>query len=320
MRPIGGELELKSFDEDIYFTDSGRSSLRLFIRSGNQSKTFIIPNYLCEIIESILIEENVSYSFYNILDDLSIDFNSLKAKSFDVLYIINYFGGIQKIENINLDEKIIIEDNVFLYRFENRHQFKNWFGFNSFRKISHLADGSLIKTTLCIDKGLIKNSDPQYSHLKYEAKNVKFNFLIGFEKNEQKYLKIFQEGEDILNNQTEIFNISRRSIFELTEYDFLSSDEVSKNYYELFSNEFSHLCVNKAPNEYSFFVIRTPHRDELRVFLMKKNIYLPIHWPISTQKSELYNELMSIPLFSSYKIEEINFIITSIRAYYEEHK
>ncbi len=320
MRPIGGELELKSLEENIYFTDSGRSSLRLFIRSGNQNKKFIIPNYFCEIIENVLIEENVSYAFYNILDDLSIDFNSLNDKEFDVVYIINYFGEIQKIKNINLDGKIIVEDNVFLYRFENHNKYKNWFGFNSFRKTSHLADGSLIKTTLDINQSLINNNEAKYSSLKYEAKNVKFNFLIGFENDEEKYLSMFAEGEDILNHQTEIFNISRRTMFELTQYDFLFSNEVSKKYYELLSNEFSQLCVNKEPKEYSFFVIRTSNRDELRVFLMSKNIYLPIHWPKSTQKSELYNELISIPLFSLYKTEDISHIVTSIKEYYEKHK
>ena len=53
MRLIGGELEAKNIKDNVYFTDSGRSSLRLFIRSGYQSKKFLIPNYFCEVIENI---------------------------------------------------------------------------------------------------------------------------------------------------------------------------------------------------------------------------------------------------------------------------
>ena len=49
---------------------------------------------------------------------------------------------------IKLDDKIVVEDNVFLYDFSNINNYKNWFAFNSFRKITTVSDGSLIKTNL----------------------------------------------------------------------------------------------------------------------------------------------------------------------------
>ena len=91
-RLIGGEMEIKQNNEHYYFTDSGRSSLKLFIRSGNNNKTYLIPNFLCSVIEKTLIDEKVSFSFYHINQDLSIDFSSIQSKEFDVLYVIHYFG------------------------------------------------------------------------------------------------------------------------------------------------------------------------------------------------------------------------------------
>jgi hypothetical protein len=44
MRPIGGEIEFKLPEDSIYYTDSGRSSLRVFIRNHKNLK-YLIPNF-----------------------------------------------------------------------------------------------------------------------------------------------------------------------------------------------------------------------------------------------------------------------------------
>ena len=171
MRPIGGELEQKELNYNIYYTDSGRSSLRLFIKN-NKDKKFLLPNFLCEIIEKILISENIEYEYYDILPDLEIDIKSIQSKEFDVLYLINYFGQKhKKIEDYS--SKIIIEDNVFCIDFENTYSYPYWYSFNSFRKITSLSDGSLIKTNLDINDEFIKREEAPFVQNKIEAKRLK---------------------------------------------------------------------------------------------------------------------------------------------------
>ena len=63
MKNIGGELCLKDEDSKIFFTDSGRSSLRLFLRNIDKNKKILIPNFLCEVIVEILEEENIKMNF-----------------------------------------------------------------------------------------------------------------------------------------------------------------------------------------------------------------------------------------------------------------
>lgn len=319
IKPIGGELAVKKLNDKLFFTDSGRSSLKLFIRSGNKDKKFLIPDFLCSVIENVLKEENVEFEYYHIKEDLSIDKKSVLEKKFDVFYLINYFGEFIDSDGLNLDDKIVIEDNVFFYDFENRFNFKKWYGFNSFRKISYLADGSLVKTNLKISEDLINSSSAKFVENKYKAKNIKFNYLNCYKGEEREYLNLFEKGEEIINSQKEIFKISSESIYYLMQYELNKEQIVSKKFYEMLYKEFESFCLNKNPSFYSFFVMKVKKRDELRKFLFSKNIFLPVHWPGDKVKNPLYGEIISIPLFSAYSEKDIKYIISSIKEFYEKN-
>ena len=85
MKNIGGELCLKDEDSKIFFTNSGRSSLRLFLRNIDKNKKILIPNFLCEVIVKILEEE---------VTNIQIDFietgNSLIKETNSVFSICNF--------------------------------------------------------------------------------------------------------------------------------------------------------------------------------------------------------------------------------------
>jgi len=190
MRAIGGKLELRENNHQSYFKDSGRSSLKLFIRTKKDSKKkYLIPDFLCEVIETVFKEALVEYAFYHILYDITIDSESVKNKEYDVLYVINYFGGYMDLSNLGWEEKILIEDNVFMYNFENRTHAKYWYVFNSFRKITVLAEGSLVKTTFKIDENLIAQGVAPFSDIKYEVKSIKHNYIHYGQGKETNYLK-----------------------------------------------------------------------------------------------------------------------------------
>lgn len=317
MKPIGGELALNSPIEELFFTDSGRSSLRLFIRSGNKDKKFLIPDFLCQIIEDVLKQEKVTYEFYKINSDFSINVNSISHKEYDVFYLINYFGELQNINNLNINDKIVIEDNVFFYNFKNHNNFKKWFAFNSFRKVTPFSDGSLIKTNIFINKSLINPKESPFCKKKYMAKDLKFRYLNKkTDISESDYLKYFEEGENILNKQNEIFSISNRTIFHLANYNFRETLQESKNNFEFLFKNLSVFWLNKSLVEYNFFVIRVENRDLLKEYLFSKNIFLPIHWSDSSSKNGLSNEVISIPMFSNYDIDEMIYIVKNIREFY----
>lgn len=312
MNPIGGELALHD-ELNYFFTDSGRSSLRLFCKNF-PGKTILLPNFICDVIIDILEQENMFYTFYHINEDLTIDPSSVET-NFDIFYLINYFGKKLDIP-FDIHNKIVIEDNVFFIDFENHQNYKYWFAFNSYRKLTELADGSMIKSNLSLQDYRDKKISPFSTH-KYAAKEIKYNFLTHYEKSEKAYLSTFEEAEALLDNQIEIFHISDKSLGHLnkwiTEYE--TQQILREQNYKHFVNELKNLCIKFDSDFYSYLVILTDDRDSLRKYLFSKSIFLPIHWPDSKGKNLLHKKILSIPLF--YTEEETEYLIKSIKGYYE---
>lgn len=314
MKPIGGELALHD-NLNYFFTDSGRSSLRLLCKNFPDKKV-LLPNFLCEIIVEIFEQENMQYEFYQINKDLTINTFSINS-DFDIFYIINYFGMHLAIPK-KFENKIIIEDNVFFVDFKNQHDYKKWFAFNSYRKITQIADGSLIKTNLTLDDYRTNGPSP-FSMLKYEAKETKHRFLTHQISDESTYLVKFENAETCLDNQKEIFHISDRSLGQInmliTSYQ---KEKALREYnYDYIRHELNELTIKIESDFYSYSIILAEDRDRLRKHLFLKNIFLPIHWPKSKGNNILHKQILSLPLF--YTQEETVYLVKSIKEYYENH-
>ncbi len=319
MKIIGGEAELKKIDMNEYITDSGRSSLRLILQKLKKKK-FLIPNYLCEIILKILNEYEVNYSFYNIKKNLSIDNKSIIKQSYDAIYIINYFGKKHNIANIIDKEKFVIEDNVFLPKFYNYHNYPNWIGFNSFRKISPLADGSIIKSSFPLSGNLIKKNPSTFPKIKYTAKDMKYHFLNNSQFSEKQYLNLFKLAESKLDEQTTINKISSYSLFRL--FDFMSGIEkeysVRKNNFNVLDKHLNDKAIKINTIYPSFYILSVERRNELRNYLFTKYIFCPVHWPpIKVVSSQLNDTFLSIPVDSRYNKKDMKKIASYVNQFYE---
>ena len=295
MKPIGGEIAIKDQGETSFITDSGRSSLRLLLRSGKfRSMKFLIPNFFCSVIEEVLIEEKVNYSFYDINEDLSINNETINAVNYDVLYVINYFGKISDLSSIDLSNKILVEDNVFLYNFENYQNSENWYAFNSYRKFSPLTDGSLIKTNLRINPSEINNIQAPFSSIKRDACKKKYAFISENKSSEIEFLQLFNSGEKEINNQNDIYCISPQSLNLIFKGDFNNQEILKSRFVEL-----QDLTQKESalPSYFSFFSFVLRNKKGFLEFMKRNNIFLPNFWPETTQKNDLYTNLVVIPLF-----------------------
>lgn len=310
MNPIGGEIAIKNNNEKSYLTDSGRSSLRFLLRNFNfKNKKFLVPDFFCDVIETVLKEENIDYSFYHINKDLSIDFLNVSEQSFDVFYVINYFGIIHDLSKLNLKNKTLIEDNVFSYYFFNNQKSQNWFGFNSFRKISPLTDGSLIKTNLDIN-GQINPKQSPFSKIKKTACEIKYEFLTEQHHSEPAYLELFNKGEELINEQKEIFSISANALSLLFNEDFNNQTKLKERYFKLQAIVHSKIEV---PNYFSFYPLTINNKLDFIKKLRSKNIFLPDFWPQTTQNNYLYTNLVVFPLFNNYTDEQFDYMLENIR-------
>lgn len=302
MKIIGGEPEISRNCLYEYITDSGRSSLRLILNKLKEKK-FLLPNYLCEVILKIFDEFEINYSFYTINDDLSIDVEKITKKNYDVLYIINYFGHYHDIYDFVANDTILVEDNVFLPLFDKPNNINKWIGFNSFRKISLVADGSLIKSTIKLPDELILKEKAKFASIKYKAKEIKYAYLKENEYSEEEYLSLFKLAESKLDEQNTVNTISTHSLFRLLEFMVELEKEYSirKENFDVLNSYLDKKAVKIKTKYPSFYVLSVDQRDELRQHLFSRKVYLPVHWPqINGVSNNLYNRLISIPVDSRY--------------------
>lgn len=312
-------MELRESGLNEYMTDSGRSSLRLIL-SSLKDRTFLIPDFLCKSVIDVFNDLEIDYNFYGIRDNLSIAYNTIETAVFDVLYIINYFGVMNFDYNRLKKGQFLIEDNVFLPIFEKPEQVKNWIGYNSYRKISPLADGSLIKSTIKLSADLVKQNTSSFAQLKYKAKNIKHGFIQNGSFSENEYLSLYREAEVILDSQKEIFEISRQSIFRLMDFLIDLPDEYKKrNENKAVLDQYLEKFAIRMNSEYpSYYVLKVDDRDALKKSLMKENIFLPVHWPPPCQiEKPLFNTILSIPLDSRYNEKDLINVATKIHEYYK---
>ena len=312
MRLIGGELEFKNDGIFSYITDSGRSSLKLLLSGALRNKKFLLPDFLCEVILWVFDEYHVDYSFYKVNVDLTIDTDSIKNNEFDAIYIINYFG--QKNNDVSqiIDPDIlVVEDCVFSPIVEKPSNINNWIGFNSFRKISYLADGSIIKSTMKLDESVVNRNEPEFSALKYEAKKIKYEFIYEGRHSEKQYLALFEKAEKCIDAQKNVHSISERSTICL--YDFMRNliNEYSlrRNNYGVLDLYFKNINIKIKSDYYSHYILFIENRDELRKHLFDKKIFLPIHWPrVDGLHNVLYEKIISIPVYSNYSQSDMETI------------
>lgn len=319
-KPLGGDIPFRP-QENIHtcITDSGRSSLRLLLQSGLMEKRFLLPDYLCEVIPRILDQFGVQYAFYKIKQDLSIDSESIDGKEFDVLYVINYFGLRQEYRHLLSQNTWVVEDSVFSPIVEQPPELTNWAGFNSFRKISNLADGSLVKSTAKLSKGLVSRETADFSALNYKAKKIKFEYIQDKKHSEGEYLALFEQAEMAADLQTQIYSMSDCSLYNLLEFYRKLADEyaVRRRNYRLARNHLQKFGLWLRTDCPSFYVLSVDRRDELRDYLRSEGIFLPVHWPKgSGVHNELYDRIISVPVDSRYSGRDMRRIATSINRFY----
>lgn len=158
---VGGEF----YADDTYCTNTPvvETSQMLFLNGGKACLTLIcdwlkahqihdilLPSYLCPTILDTLQACGITYSFYRVHKDLTIDMDDVLKNLHDqqALYYINYFGFAQPpairlfLRNLQEHGVLLIEDNA---QAGFRQDTIGDFTFNSMRKLC-AQDGGYLQT------------------------------------------------------------------------------------------------------------------------------------------------------------------------------
>lgn len=318
--PFGGESPRESGKSFAYLTDSGRSSLKLILRSELHNKKVLIPDFICDSVIRVLKETGTKYSFYHIDDSFNIDRKSMANQSFNILYIVDYFGMRCDPRPYISRDVTVIEDGVFTPFLDIPIDIPNWIGFNSFRKITDVADGSITISTKKLHSADVLREESPSSVLRYKAKCLKAEMTGKRKSLEHNYLELFARAESLLEEQKNIYCISSQSMAGLLGFyrNMDREHDIRRRYRRLLDRYLKHAAIVPETEYPAYYVLRVPERDALKKHLASKRIYLPVHWPrISAPRHRFYDELISIPLFSRYTGDDMTRIARLIAAFYK---
>jgi hypothetical protein len=199
-------------------------------------------------------------------------------------------------------------------------QVSNWIGFNSYRKISTLADGSLVRSTAQLTARPVTGSEAPFAGMKYEAKRMKFEYLRGNGHTEEQYLELFVRAEQMADRQTDIFPISGRSLYGLLEFQRTLAAEyrVRTRNFRFVHARLGGLGVRLRTGYPCLYVLEVDRRDELRSHLHAQRIFLPAHWPNpGGLHNPLYDRIISIPVDSRYGEDDLERVALAVKAFYD---
>lgn len=325
---------LKRFG-NTYLTSSGRGAISLALDQFEPKvKKALLPSYICESVITPFVKAGYELIFYD-LDECFAPINiNMDNTDIGVFLHMGYYGLPTNrnleclISKLRSKSVIIIEDithtmfSNYLGLIENDFivgSIRKWFGIPSG---GFLASNRIIEDKLAVQPKKILESRINGLYNKYEYiqtmnKSLKEDYLRDFRKAEKlldddvNYYRIDELSQKIIINIDSNILINRR----ISNYNFLLEHLKNVNEIDII---FKELNENVCPIFFPIYV--KSDRDSLRLYLAKKDIYCPIHWPVPEpikdhlviRTKKIYDSILSIPCDQRYGTKDMSKIKDAI--------
>ena len=293
-------------DENHIFPDntkwflSGRTALA-FILQDIQISSVSMPHWCCSSMIEPFKKAGISVSFYEDVPDTTKD----------AILIMDYFGYTGHSQAPNDYKGIVIRDithSIFSAIYSDADYYfgslRKWAGF----KTGGFAFGKWKKD------GQIQPCDGKYFALRTEAMKQKQEYIAG-DSDSKEYLKVFEEANEMLNH-TEVCEGSEDDIIAAQYFDIDRVKRIRRENAKVLIDTIG--CIFElGDNDCPLFVpILTEKRDELRQYLIKHEVYCPVHWPFNN----LNNTEISLVCDQRYDTDDMKRICDLILAFREGEK
>lgn len=330
------DIITKTFQESRYFL-SGRTAISGILKDlkfTKEIKSAYLPNYLCDSMLDPFRKLGMTVHFYNVdfvEGDFSISFDyNIKV---DVILVMHYFGLNTKgynelIDFYSRENTCIIEDSTHSWFSKNNYSKKSDYIFCSFRKWTGLACGA-IALKLKSKFKYIENEYVNYEYISIREKafKLKNQYINGLKGSDKSYLKLFELAEKQLEKNYYLSGVPIEYFDRINKlnYNFIKTRRRENVKYLI--DELSSISGLIIPNCNSsnillfipVFVLNNL-RDKLRTFLIKRNIYLPIHWPkiddLDIGSDYIYENILSIVCDQRYYVNDLAYMIEMIKEFF----
>ena len=326
---IGSEfwsMPLKDTATDFFPSDtawflSGRSALEAIIadiKSTRNIRIARLPSWCCDSMITPFLRRGIEVSFYPVrMENGRLVQDVPEAGENEILFVMDYFGFRSNVQ-ISRGKSIIIRD-VTHSLFSAEYSDADYY-FGSLRKWCGIATGGFAIGIETADR----QEDVSYVFMRRAAMAEKAKYIC--KSSESKgFLNIFAEAEEHLDTcpvskaDEEDIMLAQRLNIDLIRAARRNNASVLLDSVGEFAM-FNTLGENDCP---LFVPILLPERvrNDLRSFLISKEIYTPIHWPkspyhkLDRQTECIYNSELSLVCDQRYSENDMYRIVDTINEY-----
>ena len=331
------EKEEERADEGIRYVLSGRTALELaghdLIRE-RRIRSVCLPAYCCDSMISPFLSLGLEVRFYDV-QPVKGGLHRLLGENHgcDAVLLLDYFGFSEEetrylAEREHVRGRAVILDRVqSLYSDSSAEEFSDYI-VTSWRKWFFSCAGAAKKRTGEWKIGPEKAPLKEYVRLRREGAEKKAAWIRGAALKKQTFLDAFAGAEELLDRDFSGYEADARSVEDLRRLDisFLKRRrrENAQILYQglsgLDSARIRPVFPEPGEGDVPLFVpilVRDSLRDSLRRFLIRNQVYCPVHWPDPDTGggTELYAKELSLLCDQRYEREDMNRQIYVIKEY-----
>ena len=312
------------FPESTQWFLAGRCALKAIIKELKNCRTVAMPSWCCDSIVKPFVDAGMVVRFYPVHYDKELH----QELSFDcdVLFVMDYFGYTSPILDLGSYKGIVIRDlthSIFSATYSDADYY-----FGSLRKWCGIWTGGYAWTKDKHPLLMEQIDDSGYIILRKKAMQLKNSYIHGWGVNDKEYLNVFNEAEKILE-KIGIAAAAERDVMLATKIDVGFISERRRANAKVLRKAFPDWLILRELKDtdcpmFVQIIVPNGRRDELRNFLIKNDIYCPIHWPVSEyhklNKKEkfLYDNELSLVCDQRYTEDDMRRMVKVIETFMGE--
>ena len=322
--PINNKGICGYFSEANQWFVAGRSALKAIIKEINHCRTIAMPSWCCDSMVKPFLNAGMEVCYYPVFFENGL----IQHINFDcdVLFLMDYFGYLSRTPDLSSYNGVIIRDVTHSIFSSNPNDSDYYFG--SLRKWCGVCTGGYAWTKDGHMMSIERYTDDIYVTLRKKAMRLKKSYIHNREASDKSYLKIFEEAEKRLDDarnypavEEDILIAKKLDVDFIKTRRRLNAQILQKAFPDWLI--FSIMGDNDCP---MFVPILVPNaqRDALRNYLIKNDIYCPVHWPLSKyhklneKEKFLYKNELSLVCDQRYDANDMNRMIKIIELFWKE--
>ncbi len=323
------------FSKNTKWLLSGRSALQAIVKNMAQKENISVamPSLCCDSMVKPFIDARMAVRFYPVYVKQGhlvqkIDYNC------DVLFLMDYFGYTDEMPDLGSYSGIVIRDvthSVFSKTYNDADYYfgslRKWCGFWT-GGFAWAKDGRQFEIADGDDKG--------YTLLRKKAMELKDCYINrlpdknGNLINDKGYLSVYEEAEEILED-IGVAAASERDIKYAKKLDVEFMKTQRRKNAKILMQAFADQLIFPTLHEDDcpmFVPILVPEgkRNELRRYLIQRDIYCPVHWPVSPYhklqkgpETDLYDNELSLVCDQRYTEQDMFRMVEAIHEFWKEN-